>query len=428
VAGQQPSPGREAARLVLLLVLGAFALAAPIATLSTATVIAGVLLLMLAVYELVALVAPPGQVAGAGAPRLQLNPALGIALGCVAVTAAGLGAVALALRFRPATATAVSGPLLECNGAAALCDRRLDEITFAGAHNAMGSSDNPHWMFPNQDANVSRLLQRGVRAFMLDVWYGHPVEERIKTDFRKEEDRQKYEKAIGPEAFAAAMRIRDRLIGEGGAEGVYMCHGFCELGALPFDTALVQVKTFLVSHPSDVVMLVLEDYVGPADIAAAFERRGLTAYVYPGPWRAPFPRLRELIGRDQRLIVLGENVADTIPWYHPAFDVLQETPYTFHKPEDFSCRPNRGKPDNPLFLINHWIESTPAPLPSNAELVNTEAALLERARQCERERGRRPNVIAVDFAATGDVVQAAAVLNGLVPPSLPNQSAQPATK
>jgi hypothetical protein len=31
-------------------------------------------------------------------------------------------------------------------------------------------------------------------------------------------------------------------------------------------------------------------------------------------------------------------------------------------------------------------------------------------------------VIAVDFAATGDVVQAAAVLNGLVPPPAPGNS------
>jgi hypothetical protein len=50
--------------------------------------------------------------------------------------------------------------------------------------------------------------------------------------------------------------------------------------------------------------------------------------------------------------------------------------------------------------------------------VNAEAALLERAQECRRVRGKRPNVIAVDFAATGDVVHAAAVLNGLEKPQL----------
>jgi len=116
---------------------------------------------------------------------------------------------------------------------------------------------------------------------------------------------------------------------------------------------------------------------------------------------------------NQRLFVMGEHQTGDIPWYHPAFQVLQETPYTFHTPEDFSCKANRGDKDSPLFLINHWIETTPAPRPSNAVLVNREDVLLARARQCQKERGKFPNVIAVDFAATGDVVRAAAVLNGL---------------
>lgn len=416
VAERQPSRALEAGRVAFLLVVGAFAIAAPLATLGTAVVVAGVLVLVLGVHELIALVAPPHH-AEAGAPVLHLNPALGIAVGCVAVTAAGLGGVSLALRARgPGVAAAERGGALQCNGAAALCDKRLDQITLAGAHNAQGSADNPHWMFPNQDANIAELLRRGVRAFMIDVWNGHVVGGVVKTDFAKEEDRAKFEKAIGPVAFAAAMRIRERLVGEGGPIGLYMCHGFCELGALPFDSALAQLKAFLVTNPSDVVVVVIEDYVAPADIAAAFARHGLTDYVYTGPSRGPFPTLRTMIAQNQRLFVMGEHDTDAIPWYHPAFEVMQETPYTFESPEDFSCKMNRGERTNPIFLINHWIESTPAPRPSNAELVNAEAAVLERARQCERERGKLPNVIAVDFAATGDVVRAAAVLNGVATP------------
>lgn len=109
---------------------------------------------------------------------------------------------------------------------------------------------------------------------MLDVAYSHPVGDAVKTDFSSEDQRLKYEKAIGPEAFAAAMRVRDRLVGESGRTGLYMCHGFCELEAMPFDSALAQVRAFLVAHPSEVVVLVIEDYVAPADIAAAAERRG----------------------------------------------------------------------------------------------------------------------------------------------------------
>jgi hypothetical protein len=416
-ATRQSSRGREDGRVAALIVIGAFAIAAPLATLATMVVATGTMTLVWAVHGLVALVAPQRQAADRGAASLRLNPVLAIAVACVAVTAAGLGGAGLVLRLRtPDVVAAITGVAMQCNGAVALCDRRLDEITLAGAHNAMGSSDDPDWMFPNQDADVRRLLRLGVRAFMLDVWHGHVVEDRVKTDFASEEQRSKYEVAIGPEAFAAAMSVRDRLMGEAGPTGLYMCHGFCELGAVPFDTALAHLKAFLVAQPHEVVLLILEDHVPPAEVAAAFERQGLTPYLYDGPSKGPFPTLRHMIARNQRLFVTAENDTGDLPWYHPAFEALQETPYTFHAPEDFSCQPNRGDGANPLFLMNHWIETRPAPRPSNAELVNAEAALLERARLCQRERGKLPNIIAVDFAATGDVVRAAAVLNGIAAP------------
>jgi len=45
--------------------------------------------------------------------------------------------------------------------------------------------------------------------------------------------------------------------------------------------------------------------------------------------------------------------------------------------------------------------------------VNAHDFLLARARQCRQERGKLPNIVAVDFAMTGDVVGVAAELNGL---------------
>ena len=130
----------------------------------------------------------------------------------------------------------------------------------------------------------------------------------------------------------------------------------------------------------------------------------------------PFPTLREMIDSDQRLVVFGENDTSGVAWYHPAFETIQETPYTFHTPEEFSCRPNRGGTTGPLFQINHWIETTPTPKPSNAAIVNAYDFLLARARQCQKERGRIPNILAVDFALTGDVVGVAVELNGPAAP------------
>ena len=119
------------------------------------------------------------------------------------------------------------------------------------------------------------------------------------------------------------------------------------------------------------------------------------------------------------MVVFIESGAEGVPWLRPAFEWIQETPYTFHTPEEFSCRPNRGPADARLFQVNHWIETTPTPLPSNAERVNAYAPLLERARECQRERGMLPNVLAVDFYRSGDVLRVVDTLNGLAPePSL----------
>jgi hypothetical protein len=98
---------------------------------------------------------------------------------------------------------------------------------------------------------------------------------------------------------------------------------------------------------------------------------------------------------------------------HPAFETIQETPYTFHTPAEFSCVANRGGTAGSLFQINHWIETTPMPKPSNAAVVNAYDSLLGRARECEKERRKLPNIIAVDFYRTGDLFRVVNTLNGL---------------
>jgi hypothetical protein len=175
------------------------------------------------------------------------------------------------------------------------------------------------------------------------------------------------------------------------------------------------VRQFLVAHPGEVLAFVIEDYVTPADVAAAFRESGLERFVYRGAPKPPWPTLRDLIDSDERILVLGENDTEGVAWYHPAFEVAQETPFKFVAPQEFSCQPNRGGTSGPLFQINHWIETLPAPKPSNAANVNAHDFLLSRARLCQRERARLPNILAVDFAMTGDVVGVAAELNGLAP-------------
>jgi hypothetical protein len=167
-----------------------------------------------------------------------------------------------------------------------------------------------------------------------------------------------------------------------------------------------------------VIALVVEDYVTAPDLAGAFTESGLDGLVYRGAPRPPWPTLREMIDARGRVLVLTESGRPGVPWIHPAFEVMQETPYRFKQArEPLVCTPNRGGTAGSLFLVNNWIDTTPAPKPSNAAIVNAYEALLSRAKACEAERGRRPTVIAVDFYRTGDLFRVARALNGLGEPA-----------
>jgi hypothetical protein len=118
-----------------------------------------------------------------------------------------------------------------------------------------------------------------------------------------------------------------------------------------------------------------------------------------------------MVETDQRVLVMAENDTTGVPWYHPAFAVMQETPYAFKDPSEFSNLPNRGGTSGSLLLMNHWIESVPSPKPSEAAIVNSRDVLMNRIRALRRERGRLPNLVAVDFYATGDLLAVARELN-----------------
>jgi hypothetical protein len=104
-----------------------------------------------------------------------------------------------------------------------------------------------------------------------------------------------------------------------------------------------------------------------------------------------------------------------VRWFHPQFDFVQETPYDFGKvaqlEQPASCDPGRGRQRNPMFLLNHWVDTSPAPRASNARSANSRNVLLGRARLCRRLRNRLPNLLAVDLYREGDLFGVAATLN-----------------
>jgi len=408
---------REFVRLTAIGAVGLIALFSPSFALSMAAVASGAIILLLAFAGWRRLIQPymPHDLV-ATSEQVRVAPVAWAGARVVVLIALGIGAAALILRVRPqAEIVLASGGT--CNGAAELCERPLNEVVFAGAHNGMGSATNPTWLFPNQDIGIRQSLDRGVRAFLLDPYRGNRIGDRVRTDFDAvPHANRKFEEVIGPEAWAAGMRVREQLVGDPGPSDVYLCHGFCELGALRMAGELRIFVEFLVTHPGEVVIIDFEDYTPASDIVAAFEESGLLEYVYQGPLDPNWPTLGDMVASGGRVLVITENETGGVPWMHLAWEgLMAETPYTFRTPEEFSCRENRGGPTAGLFLVNHWIETTPAPRPSNAQIVNQRDVIVERVRQCQSERGMTANIIAVDFAGIGDVVGAVRELNGLTP-------------
>lgn len=255
---------------------------------------------------------------------------------------------------------------LGCNGHELLCDRRVIEVTFPGTHNSMSNAD-AGWLGPNQQHGLTRQLNDGVRALMLDTyeWEGD----------------------------------------------LWLCHASCSLGSQPLSEGLAEIAVFLDANPQEVVQIIFQDAISLEQTRAALEAAGLAQRLYP--WTAASnPTLRELIDAETTLIVgLESGVADE-RGLHAAWSLWTDTPYSFSDASEFSCAPNRGDASNPLFLVNHWI-GNPLPSASASREVNAREVLLARAQACVEERGRPVNFLGVDFYNEGDLLAVVWELNGL---------------
>jgi hypothetical protein len=342
-----------------------------------------------------------------------------------ALLAAGLIAAAIATFVGSggtSTAAPAAGP---CNGHDELCDRPLDRVVLPATHNAM-SAPAPGKFSSQQDRPIADQLADGVRGLLIDTHYADRLPNgRLRTDFgsREELRRQARQDGVSPEAVDAALRIRERLgfAGEG-ERGMYLCHTFCELGGTGLESVLDDLHDFLIANPNEVLIVINQDYVTPADFVGAVNDAGLGELAYRGPVDAEWPTLRQMIDTGQRVLFIAENQAGAEPWYHPVYEsITKETPFHFTKPAQLteparlpaSCEPNRGPEDAPLFLVNHWVTTDPVPLPSNAETVNAYEPLLRRARECRRLREHLPNLVAVDFYRRGDLFRVVDTLNGV---------------
>ena len=247
----------------------------------------------------------------------------------VALMGAVIGLAIASSRPKPALLE-----VTKCNGSAALCDLRLDEVAIPGTHNSMSAADQPGWLFAGQGKGIPGQLDDGIRGLLIDTHYGFETPRGVATDLDNDpKSRAKLADEFGDQFVETAERLRGRIGFTGDAEReVFLCHGFCELGATKAVSALSKVHDFLVQNPAEVLVISIEDGVSAADTAETFEKSGLIDDVYKGPLD-PMPTLREMIESGERVLVMGETTDGSVPWLHPQYEgLVEETPYDFRTP------------------------------------------------------------------------------------------------
>lgn len=310
-----------------------------------------------------------GRVSG-----LEISQALGLLFeesdlaSCGAIDSDGGGrvtsadmvsALAMAIDGCPASATA-------CNGSDALCQRRYDQVAYPTTHNAMANADDG-FHSPNQTHNVTVQLRNGVRGLMLDTYY-----------------------------------FDDELT---------LCHADCILfGHRPLVDTLREIRVFLEQRPREIVTIIFEAYISAADTETAFVDSGLLDYVHVQPLGEPWPTLAAMIDSGKRLVVFSDRDRGVLPWYQFVWDYAFETPFSFERPQDFVCTPNRGDPSHSLFILNHFL-TRPTGSINFARRVNFNPLFSDRALQCMAEDQRLPNFVTVDFYEVGNLFDVVDQLN-----------------
>ncbi|XP_044432591.1 PI-PLC X domain-containing protein At5g67130-like [Triticum aestivum] len=261
----------------------------------------------------------------------------------------------------------------------------FNKYAFLTTHNSFSITDIPTFTLFNQEDSVNDQLNNGVRALMLDLY-----------DFR---------------------------------EDIWLCHsygGTCK-DATAFEPAIGtmrEIEAFLVMNPSEVVTLILEDYVkSHRGLSKLFIKTGLTKYWFPAS-RMPqngedWPRVSDMIRLNRRLVVFTSNrFKESSEGIAYQWNYMVENMYGDVGMDSRVCR-NRSESavlsdrSKSLVLVNYF-RSRPV---QGSTCMEHSRGLVEVLHTCHAAAGNRwANFLAVDYKRSngGGVFQAVDMLNGML--------------
>ncbi|CAA3012343.1 PI-PLC X domain-containing At5g67130 [Olea europaea subsp. europaea] len=261
----------------------------------------------------------------------------------------------------------------------------FNKYAFLTTHNAFAIDDGvPRLTFTNQEDNITQQLNNGVRGLMLDTY-----------DFKGD---------------------------------VWLCHssgGECHdyTAFEPAIDTLREIEAFLSANPSEIVTLILEDYVkAPNGLTKVFTDSGLMKYWFPLS-KMPksgqdWPLVSDMVANNQRLLVFtsiqSKEASEGIAYQ---WNYMVENQYGDGGMKAGSCF-NRAESSvlndtsKSLVLVNYF-RSVPIKLLS---CVQNSGDLINMLPTCHDVAANRwANFVAVDFykrSEGGGSFQATDTLNG----------------
>jgi hypothetical protein len=269
-----------------------------------------------------------------------------------------------------------------CNGVSTICDMFVDDILFAGVHNAMSTYQDGFRLAPNHNYRFELALQQGYRAFSMDI-------------------------------------------GMCGSLGLQFIHGKCILGKRDPLVVFENLNKFLDDNPNEVVIFAIQvnNFAGsgPVDLDELYtlmqQVEGFTErFVIHDDPSKHWPTLRELIALDQRILMFQFNSepCSSSPFGCPAgfydyFNYVAEAGFMFNSIEDMhnvtaACSVPRGASGRANFYaINLFTE---VPYEQDSMITNSKEFIESQMVNCsEFQYGVDVNIAYVDFWEIGDMVE-----------------------
>lgn len=243
-----------------------------------------------------------------------------------------------------------------------LYSQPLDKACFPTTHNSFNvAKGKKHFIFPNHTYPILRQLNDSIRGFMLDVYE------------RKGE--------------------------------VYLYHSFPILGKQKLEVILKEIKSWLENHPKEIIAIIFQNAISREMLMKEFSKLGMETMLVKIQWGNTLPTVQELANSKQQILAFVEsNDPDSeIPIYG-AWRHIFDTPWQIKPGEEIPNRIGRGRFENPLFLVNHWIDRL-IPRKQDAEKFNEYQFLKQRIIQCREKVGKWPNFIGINFHEKGEVVK-----------------------